>query len=116
LKRPYTASPNYRTTTSDESCFACHAFDVYASATAPDLTREASRFNKPGVAKGHAEHVDEARVPCYSCHVTHGSTTQPHLIATGRTPGIVSFTETPTGGTCSSTCHGTESYAVNYAR
>jgi hypothetical protein len=100
----------------DELCFSCHANEVYASASAPDLTRQNSRFNKPGVDKGHAEHVDEARVPCYSCHVTHGSTTQPHLIATGRSPGILTYTETPDGGTCTPTCHGIESYTVNYAR
>lgn len=116
LRQPYTASPDPRAMAPDELCFSCHANEVYASASAPDLTRQNSRFNKPGVDKGHAEHVDEARVPCYSCHVTHGSTTQPHLIATGRSPGILTYTETPDGGTCTPTCHGIESYTVNYAR
>jgi hypothetical protein len=100
----------------DEACFACHAYEVYANASSPDLTRGESRFNKPGAEKGHAEHVDEERVPCYACHVTHGSTTLPHLIATGRTPGILSYAASPTGGTCTPTCHGTESYTVTYAR
>jgi len=116
LKRPYTASPARRVMTSNEQCFGCHNYDVYANPGASDQVRAASRFNKPGVDKGHAEHVDEQHVPCYTCHVTHGSTTQKHLIATGRSPGIIAYTESLGGGTCSPTCHGPETYAVNYAR
>lgn len=116
LKRPYTATSSERTMLSDESCFACHVYDVYANASSPTVTLENSRFNEPGVGKGHAKHVDEARVPCYACHTTHGSTTLPHLLVTGRSPGIQSITVTATGGTCAPTCHGSESYAVNYAR
>jgi len=116
LRAPYAASSNFRTSAPDELCFSCHAYDVYANASSPDMTRENSRFNKPGAEKGHAEHVDEERVPCYGCHVTHGSTTQPSLIATDRSPGIRTYVQTPTGGTCTPTCHDAESYAVTYAR
>lgn len=116
LKQPYDPSPNPRSMTSDEQCFSCHRYDVYADAGASDAVRGASRFNKPGVDKGHAEHVGEERVPCGACHVTHGSTTLPHLLVTGRSPGLVNITLTPTGGTCAPTCHGSESYTVNYAR
>jgi predicted CXXCH cytochrome family protein len=116
LKRPYTASSTSRLTTADETCFACHSYDVYASSLSSPAVRSESRFNDPATTEGHAKHVADHSVPCYACHVTHGSTTQPHLIATGRTPGILSYTETPTGGTCTSTCHGPESYTLNYAR
>jgi hypothetical protein len=100
----------------DELCFSCHSFDVYANPGAPDLVRADSRFNKPGAGQGHAEHVGERSVPCYACHVTHGSPTRGHLIVTGRAPGILAFTETPTGGTCQATCHEAKTYTVNYAR
>jgi predicted CXXCH cytochrome family protein len=116
LKRPYTASSLSRFMTSDEQCFACHAYDVYANPAALDLVRANSRFNAPGAAQGHAEHVGARGVPCYACHATHGSPTRTHLIVTGRTPGIVAFSETPTGGTCEATCHAAKSYTINYPR
>ena len=55
-------------------------------------------------------------MPCYACHVTHGSTTLPFLLVVGRVPGIVSYSRTANGGTCAPSCHGSESYTVNYAR
>ncbi len=116
LKQSYTASSAYRAMTSDEICFRCHSYDVYANRDAPEAVRQASRFNGPNAGQGHAEHVGAQNVSCYSCHATHGSTTLPHLIVTGRSPGIVAYTETEAGGTCSATCHGTRSYLVNYAR
>ncbi len=114
LRRPSPASSASRTMTSDELCFACHAYDVYANPSAPLLTLQASRWN-PG-DNGHAKHVGGQQVPCYACHVTHGSPTQGRLIITGRTPGLVAYTASATGGTCTPTCHGTESYTLNYAR
>ena len=101
---------------SDELCFSCHAYDVYANPTALPATRAASRWNGPGVANGHAEHVGNAQVPCWACHVTHGSALQPYLIATGRNPGRIAYTSTAAGGTCTTTCHGVETYTLNYAR
>ncbi len=116
LKRPYTASPATRIMSQDEQCFSCHAYDVYANPSSADAVLQASRFNRPGLASGHAEHVGQLGVPCYACHVTHGSTDQPHLLVTGRSPGLLTYTETPTGATCTSTCHAAKSYSVNYAR
>jgi hypothetical protein len=97
-------------------CFACHAYDVYANPSAPEALRSASRFNGPGSGKGHAEHVGQEHLPCSACHVTHGSTALPALLVTGRNPGLLSITATPTGGSCSPTCHGPQSWTVNYAR
>ena len=116
LKQPYEASSAARSMTSDETCFACHAYDVYANPSAPDVVRGTSRFNKPGANKGHAEHVGELSVPCYACHATHGSPTMPHLLVAGRLPGIASYSESPAGGTCAPTCHGSQTYTTNYAR
>jgi predicted CXXCH cytochrome family protein len=116
LRRPSTASSMPRLMSQDELCFSCHSFDVYANPGAPDLVRAESRFNGPGATQGHAEHVGARDVPCYACHVTHGSPTRGHLIVTGRTPGIVTFTESPTGGTCQATCHDAKTYTINYAR
>jgi len=116
LKRPYTASAASRLMSSDEQCFGCHAFDVYANPSSPDAVLLSSRFNRPGLTKGHAEHVGELGVPCFTCHVTHGSTDQPHLIVTGRSPGLTGYTQTPTGGTCTSTCHAEQTWTANYAR
>ncbi len=116
LRQPYTASSQPRLMSSQEICFACHTFDVYANPGSPDAVRAFSRFNKPGAGKGHAEHVGELNVPCYACHVTHGVPNQAHLVAIGRSPGIVSFSETTGGGTCLPSCHGSQSYTINYAR
>jgi predicted CXXCH cytochrome family protein len=116
LKQPYEASPQPRQMTADELCFSCHAYDVYGNPASPDVVRGASRFNAPGAAKGHAEHVGGQNVPCYACHVSHGSASQRHLIVTGRNPGITAFLEAPDGGTCQSTCHDPKSYTINYAR
>jgi len=116
LKAPYEASSLPRLMGSNELCFSCHSWDVYANPGAPDMVRAASRFNAPGAGKGHAEHVGALNVPCYACHVTHGAPTRGHLIVTGRSPGINDFTETPGGGTCSPTCHDPQSYTANYAR
>lgn len=116
LKAPYTASSSSRTMSFTESCFQCHAWDVYANASSSETTRSQSRFNKPGADKGHAEHVGEERYPCYACHTTHGSAVQSFLLVTGRSPGIRTYTKSANGGTCSPTCHGSESYTVNYPR
>ena len=116
LRGPYEASSLPRLTTSQELCFSCHTFDTYANPSAPEPVRGFSRFNAPATTAGHAEHVGQNNVPCYACHVSHGAPFQPHLIAAGRTPGIVSYVETPNGGSCSSTCHGPQTYTVGYGR
>ncbi len=116
LRRPYTASSQPRLMTPDELCFSCHSYDVYANAASPELVLASSRFNPPGESTGHAAHAGNGNVPCFACHGTHGSPTHGHLIVTGRVPGIAAFTESPTGGTCQSTCHDMKSYTVNYAR
>lgn len=116
LRRPYPVGSGSRMTNSDELCFECHSYDVYANPNSSPATLAASRFNAPGVDKGHAVHVGEEDVPCYACHVTHGSSTQPNLLVTGRVPGLVTYTRTSNGGSCTATCHDPQSYTANYAR
>ena len=79
-------------------CFDCHAFKTYgdpAGGSAVDL----SRF------PGHASHVARGD-GCFTCHESHGSATQPALIAL-RTPGMLSYQPDMQGGTCTVTCHRT---------
>jgi len=116
LRQPYTASSAPRAMTSNELCFRCHAYDVYGNSSSPAALRQASRFNAPGATMGHAEHVGDQQVSCYACHVTHGSGSRTHLIVTGRSPGLLTFAETASGGTCTTACHPSQSYTVNYAR
>lgn len=97
-------------------CFRCHAWDTYANPAADVTALRASRFNSPGASRGHAAHVGDEGLGCFACHQSHGSTQLPALIATGRSPGLLGYVQTSTGGTCTTTCHGSESYSVNYAR
>lgn len=116
LRAPYDPAPDPRRMTEDELCFTCHEQDVYANPGAPSSTRMRSRFNTAGMTGGHTAHVFRHEVPCGGCHVTHGSATHPFLIGTGDVPGLIAFDVTPTGATCSPTCHAPQSYTVNYAR
>lgn len=116
LAQPSVASSAQRTMASTEECFTCHRFNTFANPGASSAEQGYSRFNLPAFDKGHAYHVGDKQYPCYACHGSHGSATQPHLIVTGRNPGINSYTQTAGGGSCSPTCHGTETYSINYAR
>lgn len=116
LVAEYQPSPQPRDMNANELCFKCHSYDVYANDAAPASVKMRSRFNAPGAEAGHTKHVQEERVPCYACHVTHGSTSQPFLMVTGRSPGLHMYNTTVNGGMCAATCHGNESYTVNYAR
>jgi len=124
LKKPYVASASKRTMSSGELCFDCHRYDTYANNSASTTVKNYSRFNGSGwgwpmediFGGGHTYHVGVQRISCYTCHETHGSTSQPFLIALGRNPGINTFVPTSTGGRCNATCHGTVSYSVTYPR
>ncbi len=117
LKKLAIASPARRSTVmaSTELCFDCHRYDTYANNSASSTVKNYSRF---GSNHGHAYHVGSRRYSCYTCHETHGSTTRPNLLVTGRSPGINTYTRTANDGTCAATsgCHGNESYTVAYPR
>jgi predicted CXXCH cytochrome family protein len=116
LKLDYRALAAQRTTISTELCFDCHRYDTYANASATVAVQGYSRYNPPSSSSGHTYHVAQKRQPCYACHESHGSAALPHLMVTGRSPGLTSYTETPTGGTCAQTCHAPRTYTINYAR
>lgn len=116
LKMDYRASGAQRTTAETDLCFDCHRYDTYANDRSTNTVKGYSRFNPPAFGKGHTFHVVQKRYPCYACHESHGSATLPHLLATGRSPGLVRYTQTATGGTCTPTCHEAESYTINYPR
>jgi len=114
LRKPSTPVVSQQQMTHDDICFDCHAWSVYGDAAANEAAQRSSRFNAPALA-GHAFHVGAQRIPCYACHETHGSTRNAALIAR-RIGGILSYTQTSAGGTCSSLCHAPKTYAVNYPR
>lgn len=116
LPAAYAAAPSQTTMGPTDLCFRCHAYDTYANPNASQTQASQSRFNPPGISNGHAYHVGSRRYPCYACHQTHGSTQLPALIATGRTPGVRSYTQTASGGSCTPTCHSQQTYQVAYPR
>jgi len=114
LKKSYQTRSFGGLITKDDLCFVCHNFDTYANQSG--MVLQASRFNPPFSTMGHAFHVGQRSVPCYACHDSHGSPQFPALIVTGRLPGIISFSVNEDGGTCFPTCHGMQSYRINYPR
>ena len=116
LKKSYAETTFRQGMARTDLCFDCHAFAVYADLSADSRAAAASRFNPPSAARGHAYHVGSLGYSCYACHQSHGSTRYPALLATGRSPGLTGFTATANGGTCTSSCHGVRTYAVNYRR
>jgi len=115
LKAPSPATSDFQPMAATDLCFSCHAWEVYGDAQASNATQTASRWNRPS-NRGHAYHVGGRDVPCSACHATHGSTVHPALVATGKNPGLLTFTQTAAGGTCTPTCHNLRTYSVNYAR
>jgi predicted CXXCH cytochrome family protein len=116
LKANYEAATSPSPMSPGDLCFRCHSWDTYTNPVGDPAQLRASRFNGPSAPNGHAFHVGDRGFTCYACHQSHGSTQLPGLIATGRSPGLLGYVQTPTGGTCTTTCHGSESYAVNYPR
>lgn len=114
LKKSYQTRGLGGFVTRDELCFQCHNYDVYANQSG--MVQQASRFNPPFSSAGHVFHVGERSIPCYACHDSHGSPQYPALIVTGRLPGIINFSVSADGGTCLPTCHGPQTYRINYPR
>ncbi|RMF95376.1 MAG: hypothetical protein D6734_05660 [Candidatus Schekmanbacteria bacterium] len=116
LKASYQQSSSKRTMSPNEICFQCHRYDTYANNNASQTVKSYSRFNPPKWSKGHTFHVGKKQYPCYACHDSHGSANKPHLIVTGRNPGLNNYQESQNGGTCWPKCHGQKTYSINYAR
>jgi predicted CXXCH cytochrome family protein len=110
VRGPHASSHRYLLKKSqDDICFECHARGVYADPLAPSEVARAGRFN------GHALHAAQ-KIACFACHDAHGSVRNPGLIVTGRVPGITTFIPTPNGGTCTTNCHGLQSYTASDRR
>ena len=100
----------------DLLCYRCHRIGTYLDGTS-DSAASASRFNDATrvAAAGftingklHMLHTADLGYACDSCHVTHGSATQKHLMRSD-----VGFAHSPTddGGSCDNACHtGLHSY------
>ena len=116
LRRPYQANSSPRLVARDELCFLCHNFDTYADQLGPAFAQQSSRFNPPASPQGHAFHVGEKNVPCNACHDSHGSPRYGALISTDSRPGLVGFNMGTNGGNCTSTCHSSRNYSLNYPR
>lgn len=125
LKKDYKRSSSERRMSASELCFDCHNYDTYANRNASSTVKNYSRWaigTEVGggcgsqTKSGHTYHVDEEGYPCYACHDSHASTTNPHLIVTGRNPGLNSYQESANGGTCGPTCHRATTYCLNYPR
>jgi predicted CXXCH cytochrome family protein len=112
LKKPSTSVVGATAMQSNDICFDCHSFEVYADNKAPNAVQRYSRF---GGTRGHGYHVGSRSITCYTCHETHGSALRPSLIAL-RPGGFSAYTQTATGGTCTPSCHGNRTYAVSYPR
>jgi predicted CXXCH cytochrome family protein len=112
LKARYDAGPAQQRVLPDDLCFRCHAWETYASPTG-GAAWGYSRFRL------HASHASSG-ASCFGCHESHGSVTLPALLATGRAPGMAVYTQTPSGGSCTSSCHvstpASATYTVAYPR
>ncbi|HEX7706468.1 MAG TPA: cytochrome c3 family protein [Thermoanaerobaculia bacterium] len=115
LKRPYPTASAPAPTTASDLCFSCHRHEVYADPTASTATQQASRFNDAS-GRGHTYHVAAQNIACSTCHATHGSVSNPALIASGGATGIILYSQGGGGGTCTTTCHEPRNYTVSYPR
>jgi predicted CXXCH cytochrome family protein len=89
-------------TSPDSLCYRCHKYAVYESG-AVDSATGMSWFQEtsPNVVKLHSFHVDGHGLSCSSCHVSHGSVTEPHLLRDD-----IGFTSTGAhAGFCNNACH-----------
>jgi predicted CXXCH cytochrome family protein len=112
LKKPSATTVSAQVIGPEDLCFDCHSYGTYGSTSSSEAEHRASRFNAPQ-ALGHTLHSG-AHISCYACHETHGSK-RPALIAT-RPFAIINFTQSVSGGTCTSACHVPKTYLVNYPR
>jgi hypothetical protein len=100
----------------DLLCYRCHRFGTYLDGTS-DVGASASRFNDATKVtsagftidgKLHMLHTADLGYGCGSCHITHGSATEAHLMRSD-----IGFTHAADGkgGSCTSACHsGSHSY------
>ena len=125
LKKQFAASTYWSASASAELalCFSCHNYDVYYNGAAGSRFQCGMGGMGVGSSAGHQNHVKNRKISCYDCHAVHGRTDNKHLIRFKDSSGgeITAYTETPTGGSCTSNCHfgiggGTRTYTLAYPR
>jgi predicted CXXCH cytochrome family protein len=107
---PILASPYLASDPADAGtlCYSCHRFDVYGTGAqdAPGM----SFFRTTGATpvRLHSSHgaatAGGRGIACSACHVSHGSTTLPHLVRDDI--GFVPDPVLPHAGSCTNACHG----------
>ncbi len=105
LRRRYPAGSRDQQVRETDLCFTCHAYGTYGDA----MAGEAASFSR---FPGHRSHAAKG-LSCWACHVAHGSTNLPALIAQ-RSPGIVVYAQEGGGGSCTVSCHATAPANVTY--
>ena len=103
---PLLAKPYLGTSVADGSllCYSCHIKSVYLDGFDGGANPGRSGFYDTSGANNalHAYHADRG-MGCESCHVSHGSTTLPHLL---RSDGFTwSGPDVTYDGSCASACH-----------
>jgi predicted CXXCH cytochrome family protein len=93
-------------------CFECHEENAFATAETDKLTQF-----RDGTRNLHHLHVNKAELgrTCRACHEVHAAR-QDHQMRESVPYGSsgwqlkINYTKTPTGGTCTKTCHAERSY------
>jgi hypothetical protein len=96
-------------------CYECHKREVYYTGV-EDTSTAASWFGGATVAteKLHNKHVAVQGFSCAACHVSHGSTTELHLLRAGVGYAPTLDGGVTVGGTCTNDCHVAEPTTRTY--
>jgi len=93
-------------------CFSCHEEKVFTAAQTEELTQF-----RDGSRNLHYLHVNKTEMgrSCRACHEVHASQQDHHIrdsVPYGSKGWMlkVNFVKSPTGGSCSRTCHATKTY------
>lgn len=100
LKAPYTG-----TLPGDSGllCYGCHKYQVYYTGSADTYTVSPSLFHDQDIplhSALHAYHTMTLGFACFSCHVSHGSPTQQHMLRAD-----MGYLHDANGGSCAHACH-----------
>jgi predicted CXXCH cytochrome family protein len=100
---PILRKPYWGVTTDNAGylCNTCHKSSVYRSGV-DDAGSSASNFFDANLADGllHKRHVGDSGFSCQTCHQSHGSRIDPHLIREG-----LDWVHAGDGGACYTPCH-----------
>lgn len=95
LRKPYWGT---LPAASEMFCYSCHKKTVYLDGAGNlSLFQHAPRT---GASDMHKLHVNDGGFACRTCHVSHGSTTLPHLQNADH-----GYEHTAFGGACTTACH-----------